>query len=304
MDFSINLIKTVSNLEDKTKLDIWYNRYVKLIEYAKTQNFGKLTHGHHILPRSMFPEFKDTKENIVVLSYRLHYLAHFILLKLTVDSRMAVAFTYMNRSTNKAGFYLNSRLFAATTEEITKSFVENPEICTPSKLYWTLDENGNRCRTEDPSKKISGVAPWQKGFDSINKERTKFFNMLTKNFEYIDKNVKPELYHYRIGAYKKGKLFVYLYKGMYYFKFSDLPRELHFGLKHSDKIMDNIIPTTDSYLYKHSVKLDLIRKEIIELHGGKTLGEIGLKVYNIEDPNFKFDLSIPIFNFEEKNRHT
>jgi hypothetical protein len=34
----IHLIKTKSNLIDEYQLNLWYNRYIKLLKYAETQD--------------------------------------------------------------------------------------------------------------------------------------------------------------------------------------------------------------------------------------------------------------------------
>lgn len=306
MKFSIELIKEESWLKSDEEIELWYNRYIKLIEYSKNQDYtnNRFTHVHHILPRSMFPQFEKEQKNLIRLSYRLHYLAHFILLKLTNDPRMAIAFSMMNKKTNNKEFYLNSRLFEAATKNITESFINNPSICTPSKLFWTIDENGNRCRTEDESKKISGVAPWQKGFNKINKETTRFMNLITKKIDFVDKLDKPEYFHFRLGTHKTDYMPIYFYKDTYYIRQGDVPEELNFNVKLTFDTLDNVIPTIDSYLYKHRKnKISEGRRKSIEENGGKTLREMGLQMFNFYDPDFKFDFSYKIACFEERNQH-
>jgi hypothetical protein len=63
-------------------------------------------HKHHILPKSLFPEYEHDQDNLIKLSYRLHYIAHYILWKLTKTYQMAMAFHYMSTANIK-----NSRLY-------------------------------------------------------------------------------------------------------------------------------------------------------------------------------------------------
>ena len=59
----------------------------------------------------------------------------------------------------------------------------------------------------------------------------------------------------------------------------------------------------DSYLYKHSNKLDEPRKIMIEQHRGKTLKDLGLQVFYFYDPNFKFDFTKQFYDYENRNKH-
>ena len=352
----IHLIKTKSNLTDEYQLNLWYNRYIKLLKYAETHDYSntKHYHKHHILPKSLFPEYEHDQDNLIKLSYRLHYIAHYILWKLTKTYQMAMAFHYMSTANIKnirlyntaiKTLYEGRKGYTSATNiltginELTK--VENLGIthistsagckwwmnekghkifvkedmskfgyknthnndCAPSKIYWTLDKNGNRCRTEDESKKISGVAPWHKGFNSINKERTKFINLITKETEYVLKNEKPERYHYRTSGQVKSKFYIFLFEDIYYFSYLALPRKIQFNLCRSLDVVNNKIPTMDSYLYKHSNKLDEPRKIMIEQHGGKTLKDLGLHVFYFYDPNFKFDFTKQFYDYENRNKH-
>lgn len=301
----IHLIKTKSNLIDEYQLNLWYNRYIKLLKYAETQDYSntKHYHKHHILPKSLFPEYEHDQDNLIKLSYRLHYIAHYILWKLTKTYQMSVAFVLMHKGKLEEKPHLNSKAFDDATKYLSDYFRNNPEVCTPSKLYWTLDENGNRCRTEDESKKISGAAPWQKGFNSINKERTRFINLITKETEYVLKNEKPEWYHYYMGATTKSKFYIFLFEDIYYFSYLTLPRKIQFNLGRNLDVIDNKIPTIDSYMYKYSEKLDEPRKHMIEQHGGKTLKELGLQVFYFYDQDFKFDFTKQLYDYETRNKH-
>ena len=57
------------------------SRYIKIIEFY--ENIEVIEgENHHILPRKLFPELKDDFNNVVRLSYKAHYLVHWLLAKI------------------------------------------------------------------------------------------------------------------------------------------------------------------------------------------------------------------------------
>lgn len=68
---------------------------------------------HHILPRCLFPDFKDAAENIVTLTAREHFMAHYYLTKI-FDSR-ALDFAYWRLCTDGRG-----RMITAEEYELGK----------------------------------------------------------------------------------------------------------------------------------------------------------------------------------------
>lgn len=60
------------------------NRYLKFVEFVRQTPYpeDELTEEHHILPKSVFPEFENLRKypwNSIRLSYRHHFIAHWIL---------------------------------------------------------------------------------------------------------------------------------------------------------------------------------------------------------------------------------
>lgn len=59
-------------------------RYIRLINIWKNQKLSGYTEKHHILPKHMFPDYKNFKLhpwNLIKLTARQHILAHYILMK-------------------------------------------------------------------------------------------------------------------------------------------------------------------------------------------------------------------------------
>lgn len=77
----------------------YLKRYLKLLEYCGEHKplESECVEKHHILPVSLFPEFKKNKDNIIKLTARYHFLAHWILAKLTNSPKMWFAFNQMKR---------------------------------------------------------------------------------------------------------------------------------------------------------------------------------------------------------------
>lgn len=95
-----------SYLKDISKNEHYLNRYIKFIEFCQYQNINSYyTEKHHILPVSLFPEFKKEKENIIKLTGRQHFIAHWMLAKITRSPKMWFSFNQMRRLGNKSILY-------------------------------------------------------------------------------------------------------------------------------------------------------------------------------------------------------
>jgi hypothetical protein len=78
----------------------YLNRYLKLISYAiQHPSVTEFNEEHHILPESMGGDNKDT--NLVILSARQHYLAHWMLWKAYKSKEMTSAFFAMSNQNNQ-----------------------------------------------------------------------------------------------------------------------------------------------------------------------------------------------------------
>lgn len=65
-------------------------RYIKFVEACQLKDNVIGIERHHILPKCIFPNFKSLKENAwncAKLTYRQHYIAHWILTKVFVDAK-------------------------------------------------------------------------------------------------------------------------------------------------------------------------------------------------------------------------
>lgn len=96
-------------------------RYVRFIEtLSSIPARGNVK--HHILPRSMFPEFAKSSDNFISLTEREHYIAHLLLWK-AVGGKMTIAFRFMRHLVKNSREYegLMQEYSVITSERYTGS---------------------------------------------------------------------------------------------------------------------------------------------------------------------------------------
>lgn len=98
------------------------DRYYKFIEYCKNRIVvpNEYTEKHHIEPESLYPELAQESSNIVTLTAREHYLAHWMLAKI-YGGKMWFAFNMMKRicvGGENSALYELSRKYVAEQSSI------------------------------------------------------------------------------------------------------------------------------------------------------------------------------------------
>lgn len=159
-----------------------FKRYQKLIKIFMDQEKTSDTESHHILPKSIFPEFKNEKWNIVNLPLRVHYLSHYLLYRMTEHPKMAMAFNMM-------GCYrLKSRLYVIHREKILSLIGRDVK----GKRWWHNPETGERIYTRDnpPEGFVKGSG------DSSNGKRFKnsYHWYHPETGKTVRSNIQPEGY--------------------------------------------------------------------------------------------------------------
>jgi len=91
-------------------MNIHLNRYNKLILYYSSSIFEGFVEKHHIIPKCMGGT--DTKDNLVALPARAHFIAHYLLYKAYPDnSQLAHAFAMMGVNNKSQNRRCSSRLY-------------------------------------------------------------------------------------------------------------------------------------------------------------------------------------------------
>lgn len=94
--------------------------YNQLISRGKNRNHvDGYSETHHIVPKSLGGH-KTNPENLVLLTAREHFIAHFLLAKIYGGNQWASIF----RMRGNDGFYINSRLYQAAREKVAKQTAE------------------------------------------------------------------------------------------------------------------------------------------------------------------------------------
>ena len=160
----------------KNKYNNWY---FKIIDNALSQERVKgddnYYEKHHIIPRSIGGN--DSKENLVLLTAREHYICHWLLIKFTFGinkSKMVYAFNQMNICENEHSFgkrYRNSYAYEFFKKEyslIHSETMSNRIITKETKIKLSKSKTGNKNPnfgkhlTEQQKRKISVAVSGEK----------------------------------------------------------------------------------------------------------------------------------------------
>jgi hypothetical protein len=140
-----------------------YIRYVKTLN--RTKDDGISYEGHHILPKSLggTGDTSDWKHsNIVPLTFREHYLAHFLLWKFMKCSETSYAFWCMNTA-NQTKYRLNSTLYERCRIEHRKVAFIDKETGLNVAYKEHQPEETNRKRSETLKKRYQKQEHHRKG---------------------------------------------------------------------------------------------------------------------------------------------
>ena len=135
----------ITQLPGDTKYYSWYSA---ICQRAITRNLPNTvyTEKHHILPKSLYPEYSKNKDNIVRLTGREHFICHWLLTKIINDTKIIYAFQMM--LPNKTGKrYLPKS--ATVYENLKRIFNQNNKGA--AGLSWYTNGTINKFVSEVPS---------------------------------------------------------------------------------------------------------------------------------------------------------
>jgi hypothetical protein len=120
--------------------------YQRIITRAKTRNISGYTETHHIIPRSLGGD--NSKENLVKLTAREHFICHFLLTKMydgeNKDKMIYAAWAMANLyNDNQQRYKINSRTYNAMREKYA------------SLRSKSLKGIVGRCHSDETKKKLS-----------------------------------------------------------------------------------------------------------------------------------------------------
>lgn len=158
-------------LNTKIKDKRWLTRYFNFVEKFSLKNTSYKTENHHILPQSLFPEYKNLKVhtwNKSILTKRAHFIAHYLFAKALGGNWYAPLFFILNKNES---YNLKSKIIFKAKEEQSKLFTDKNkgvviakikdtgEIIKVNKDIFDNDDNlvGINYKNKDISKKISAA---------------------------------------------------------------------------------------------------------------------------------------------------
>lgn len=89
--------------------DHYWRRYLRFIASREPLPVG-YAETHHIYPRSLFPQLANDPKNLIRLTAREHFIAHWILHK-AFGGKMTMAFMYMKAGADGRYWNLNSKSY-------------------------------------------------------------------------------------------------------------------------------------------------------------------------------------------------
>jgi hypothetical protein len=118
-----------------------YDKFISIIRNLGERNFDCYTETHHIIPRCLGGS--DAKENLIKLTLREHFLAHWLLWKAYLGHLpLASAFLQMNNKNSKTHKPFQGRITSRTYEQLkTQAYKMVSELMT-DKVH-LKDENGD-----------------------------------------------------------------------------------------------------------------------------------------------------------------
>ena len=127
----------------------YLNRYLKFVKYASTIQLDKesVYHRHHVLPRSLFPDLKKEKWNLIKVSPRVHYIMHWMLAR-AYGGSMGSAFFQMSIHPK-----YNIRVTSSQYQEAARM---HSERISGTKFYM-FEGRARRFKEDDP-RVLSGEA--------------------------------------------------------------------------------------------------------------------------------------------------
>lgn len=223
-------------LKQKTK----YSRlYLSIIFKAKSEDRIKITKGtegyiyfekHHILPKSIFPKYKDLKEyswNSILLTPKEHFICHILIWKhykkiecIREERKMSKALRMMNyngeyNSNNYTYFKLNLKHSKETIQKIKEKRKLQAPMSDSTKVKCGLASKGskwvNNKRVFNSNEESSRDCEWKKGKITVYVISENKYKDVTSS-EY---NTNKHLYK-SLGGRKEGTVgstMVYNYQG-------------------------------------------------------------------------------------------
>ncbi len=147
-------------------IDNKYTRvYYNIIDKARVTSISTYTEKHHIIPRSLGGS--DTKENLVALTARQHFVCHLLLTKMTtgIAKRKMLSSVFYLTGKGKAdrnNRIKSSRLYENLRKQLSKFVSEQKQGCTQPPRSDIAKQRYSESKTgkNNPNYKGNYITPW------------------------------------------------------------------------------------------------------------------------------------------------
>lgn len=206
--YCINLLQKDS--KDSKSLE----KYLKIIKNAIKQKRIKLKkddrkyiyyENHHILPKSLYPKYKDNKNIQVLLTAEEHFIVHFLLTKILPSKQMAACALLMTKGQNGHKYVVTPEQY----KELRESYAKNPPCKGIKRTPEQCKAIGDRCRGRKLSKKArKNISNAHKGLkqskEQIEKRTAKLRGI--KRNDKLKKQISDKLKGHKVLKKTKKKL--------------------------------------------------------------------------------------------------
>ena len=110
----------ISQLKSHFDSNRYIDKYFQIIEKYREGMDADIVERHHILPKSMFPQYEKESWNLITLSLKAHFICHMLLALGTRTQKMSAAFIMMSsgRTKNSLTYSIARRLCSEFTSVI------------------------------------------------------------------------------------------------------------------------------------------------------------------------------------------
>lgn len=167
----------------------YQNLISKAIKAKRVRNDDIYYELHHIKPKSLYPELANDKTNLVLLTPREHYIAHWLLVKIYPINSMQYAFLCMCSKAGNANidrsYKVNSRAYQNAKILFSK---DNPAKSKEAKIKISKTKKGKNHHYYGKSgEELPNYKPEK--FTFINKDGRQLTG--TRNFLYNNTEMSP-----------------------------------------------------------------------------------------------------------------
>lgn len=143
-----DMLDKLQSLSNNSKYTAWY---FSIITRAKDRELSTGYERHHIVPKSLVPEYAADKDNIVRLTYREHFICHALLVRMLINkehrNKMAYALWRLLHKRKHDGGIVNSvqyemarSAYSAAMTELWKDPTYKAKVVASRKWFYNSEE--------------------------------------------------------------------------------------------------------------------------------------------------------------------